>query len=293
MLYFCTLQTETNIQKMGDGIRLGNSGIMPPVVKNLLIINFLFFGAKIVLSNMDIDLDQILGLHYYAASDFHIWQFITYMFMHNDFGHIFFNMFALWMFGGVIENVWGGRRFLIYYLLTGIGAALCHYIIVTFQVAPDMALFNAFLDAPSVDTYRTLAEKCSAEHLKPILNNNLNYLLANQSVESINELVSVTSDIKDSYLNSFNIIGASGAVFGLLLAFGMLFPNSEIYLYFLLPIKAKWFVLIYGLMELGYGVMGTQDGIAHFAHLGGMIAGIIIILIWRKKDRNRYYQNYY
>ncbi|MBP5709646.1 MAG: rhomboid family intramembrane serine protease [Bacteroidales bacterium] len=278
---------------MGDGIRLGSSGILPPVVKNLLIINGLFFLAKIVLANMDIDLDSVLGLHYYAASDFHLWQFFTYMFMHADFGHIFFNMFALWMFGAVVENVWGGRRFLIYYLLTGIGAAMCHYIIVSFQVGPDLALFNTFLDAPSVETYTNLAQNCSTARLKPILENNLQYLLVNPDVASLNELVDVTAEIKDSFLNSYNIIGASGAVFGILLAFGMMFPNSEIYLYFLLPIKAKWFVLAYGVMELVYGVTGTADGVAHFAHLGGMLVGLVIILIWRKKDKNNYYQTYY
>ena len=278
---------------MGDGIRLGSSGILPPVVKNLLIINGLFFLAKIVLANMNIDLDSILGLHYYAASNFHIWQFFTYMFMHADFGHIFFKMFALWMFGAVVENVWGGRRFLVYYLLTGIGAAACQYLIVYFQVGGDVALLNAFLDAPSVDTYRTLAENCSAAGLKPVLKNNLQYLLAHPGMESLNELVEVTAEVKDSFLNSYNIIGASGAVFGILLAFGMMFPNSEIYLYFLLPIKAKWFVLGYGLLELIYGVTGTADGVAHFAHLGGMIVGLIIILLWRKKDKNNYYKTYY
>lgn len=275
---------------MNTNIRAGGFSILPPIVKNLLIINGLFFLAKIVLASRDIDLDAIFGLHYFNAPDFRPWQVITYMFMHGNFSHIFFNMFALWMFGAAIENIWGGKRFLIYYLITGIGAALIHYMIVYFQIQPELALINQFLDNPSLDTYRYLAENNASPGFQKMFTQNLAVLQQNPS--SLNELIQVTAQAKDDFLNSFVIIGASGAVFGLLLAFGMMFPNSEIYVYFLLPIKAKWFVVIYGALELIFGITGSADGVAHFAHLGGMLFGILLILIWRKQDRNRRFRVY-
>ncbi len=275
---------------MNTNIRTGGFSILPPIVKNLLIINGLFFLAKIVLASRDIDLDAIFGLHYFEAPDFRPWQVITYMFMHGNFSHIFFNMFALWMFGAAIENIWGGKRFLIYYLITGIGAAFIHYMIVYFQIQPELALINQFLENPSLDTYRYLAENNASPGFQKMFTQNL--LVLQQNPSSLNELIQVTAQAKDDFLNSFVIIGASGAVFGLLLAFGMMFPNAEIYIYFLLPIKAKWFVIFYGALELIFGITGSADGVAHFAHLGGMLFGILLILIWRKQDRNRRFRVY-
>lgn len=276
---------------MANSIRVGGFNILPHVVKHLLIINGIFFLAKLLLSTRGIDLDSIFGLHYFAASDFKIWQIITYMFMHGNFGHIFFNMFALWMFGSTIERAWGGKRFLIYYLITGIGAAIIHYAIVYFQIHPTLALLNQFLDQPSLDTYRYLAEQNTNPRFAGMLTQNLAILQSDPS--SLSELIQITFNVRETFLNSFVIIGASGAVFGLLLAFGMMYPNSEIYVYFLLPIKAKYFVIIYGAIELLYGVMGSSDGVAHFAHLGGMLFGLILILLWRKQDRNKRQQYYY
>ena len=278
---------------MNNGqISMGGFNFLPKGVKNLLIINTLLFFATFVFRRAHFcDLNQLLGLHYISAPDFHVWQFITYMFMHGNFMHLFFNMFALWMFGAAVENAWGTKKFLIYYLITGIGAALTHYVITFVEVGPVMSLFNQFLDAPSLETYRYLVENNSIAQLQNTLQNN--YSVLQQSPDSLNELVTVTMSIRDNYLNSFILIGASGAVYGVLLAFGMMFPNSLIYVYFLLPIKAKWFVLAYGAIELLYGVMGTADGVAHFAHLGGMIFGIILILLWRRNERQNQQQTYY
>ncbi|MCR4681047.1 MAG: rhomboid family intramembrane serine protease [Bacteroidales bacterium] len=263
---------------------MGGFNILPPAVKNLLIINILVFFATIVFQKTGLcDLDKWLGLHYMAASDFKPWQFITYMFMHANFSHLFFNMFALWMFGAAVENYWGTKRFLIYYFITGIGAALVHYIVTYFQIHPMLALLNQFLDSPSIDTYRTLAEQATDVRFKDMLSNNL--LVLQQNPDTIDQVVTITANAKEQFLNSFNIIGASGAVYGVLLAFGMLFPNNYIYIYFLLPIKAKWFVILYGAIELLTG-LSTSDGIAHFAHLGGMIFGILVILLWRRNDRH-------
>ena len=275
---------------MSDDIRVNGFNILPIAVKNLLIINGLFFLAKIALASR-IDLDAWLGLHYIGAPDFHVWQFITYMFMHGNFGHLFFNMFALWMFGSAVENAWGTKRFLFYYFFTGIGAALVHYLVLFFEVHPTIALLNQFLNNPCLESYQYLVEHNTSEQFRQMLQQNLLYLQSTQTTTALNEVMAVTLNAKNMFLNSFNIIGASGAVFGLLLAFGMLFPNAQIYIYFLIPMKAKWFVVLYGAIELFFGVTGTQDGIGHFAHLGGMLFGIILILIWRNQERNgRFFQ---
>jgi membrane associated rhomboid family serine protease len=240
--------------------------------------------ATILLDN-NIDLYKIFGLHYITASDFRPWQLITYMFMHGDFNHLFFNMLAVWMFGSVLERYWGSKRFLCYYFVTGIGAGLVHYIIIAIQIHSTMELMNGFINQPSLESLKYLVETNTNELLTYNFQSLYQYALQNPS-----EITAMTSNmiaLKGSYLNHFNVVGASGSVFGLLLAFGMLFPNSEIYLYFLIPIKAKWFVIIYGLLELILGALGSNDGVAHFAHLGGMIFGIFMILYWKKHDRNK------
>jgi membrane associated rhomboid family serine protease len=233
-------------------------GFLPPVVKNLLIINGLFFLATVVLGNaMNIDLTDYLGLHYFISPHFATYQFVTYMFMHGSFSHILFNMFALWMFGSVLEQVWGPKKFLIYYMITGIGAALIQLLVIYIQVYN----LELSLTADQIAQVRETGFQ--------IIQNNQNF--GDPLMGKLNELYNMTT------------IGASGAVFGLLLAFGMLFPNSLIYLYFFIPIKAKWFVIIYGAIELFSGVYNTGSNVAHFAHLGGMIFGFFLIIYWKKK----------
>ncbi len=232
---------------MGNEVRMGEFQILPPVVKNLLIINALFFLADVVLGFKGIDLSDWLGLHYFQAPSFAFWQPVTYMFMHGNFGHLFFNMFALWMFGAAIENYWGTKKFLIYYFVAGVGAAVVY----------ELWQFVDF-------TYIKHLQDYSGVQIAQ------------------NQTISV-----EKFLDHFTMVGASGAVYGLLLAFGMLFPNSLIYIYFLIPVKAKWFVIIYGGIEVLYCIFASSDGIAHIAHLGGMIFGLLLILLWRKRDRRR------
>ena len=231
--------------------------ILPPVVKNLLIINGLLFLATITLYNINIaDLTKILGLHYWKSHNFETWQIISHMFMHGGFFHLAFNMFAVWMFGSQLENLWGSKRFFNYYILTGLGAAFLHFLVVHFQI-----------DSFDSENYINLIVNEGAE----ILKDNRNY--------------------KDETLNTFNklyngpVVGASGALFGLLLAFGMLFPNAQLFfLFFPFPIKAKYFVIIYGLIELYFGLQNNPgDNVAHFAHLGGMVFGFLIIKYWKMK----------
>lgn len=216
--------------------------MLPVVVKNLLIINTLAFLASLALERFNIDLNDMLGLHFYKASGFKPYQLLTYMFMHANFAHIFFNMFALWMFGNVLENIWGPKRFLIFYLVCGIGAGLTQELVQYIQYTTQLAQYDRVNVGNAVITM-------------------------------------------DQYLNLMTTVGASGAIYGILLAFGMMFPNSLIYVYFAIPIKAKWFVVIYAVIELFSGLTGAGDNVAHFAHLGGMLFGLILILLWRKKQR--------
>lgn len=231
--------------------------ILPPVVKNLLIINGLFFLATLALSSQ-LDLANYLGLHYPVSPLFKPHQLVTYMFMHGSPGHIFFNMFALWMFGNALENVWGPKRFLVYYMVTGIGAGLLHILVLYIQISG-------------------IENKLSPEMVLQVRETGYNVLMegknyADPMLRKLNILYNTTT------------VGASGAVFGILLGFGMLFPNSVIYLLFAIPVKAKYFVMGYGAVELFLGISNNpEDNIAHFAHLGGMLFGFILIKYWKKR----------
>ena len=230
----------------------GNFNELPVVVKNLLIINGLLFLATISLNNLGIDLVKIFGLHQFQSNDFRPYQIITHLFMHGSFTHLFFNMFALWMFGKILENIWGQKKFLIYYMITGIGAAAIHLIFCQYQI---INISNQIPD------------------------------LVNIAIEGkYNPSIPLSKKLTQLIITP--TVGASGAVFGLLLAFGMLFPNALLYLYFAIPIKAKYFVIGYGLIELYAGISNNPaDNVAHFAHLGGMIFGYFLIKYW-KQDTN-------
>lgn len=229
---------------------------IPPVTKNLLIINFLLWFATIVFQRSGaIDLQAWLGLHYWRGSDFNAAQLITYMFMHDtgSFAHIFFNMFSLWMFGRIIEQVLGVKRFLFYYLSCGIGAAIVQEL--TWEFSWQSIFVPEFANLNGV-TFDQVNQMIGAGQLDGYLN---------------------------SFFNSMITVGASGAVFGILLAFGMLFPNMKMYIIpFPFPVKAKWMVLGYGVIELLFGVSGMMSGVAHFAHLGGMIFGFIMLWYWKR-----------
>ena len=219
---------------------------LPTVTKNLLIINVLCFFGMLVAKRYGIDVENLLGLHFFLASDFNLSQLISYMFMHANFQHIFFNMFAVWMFGRVLEQVWGPKRFLTYYLICGIGAGLIQELV-----------------------------------------QYLEYAFTLSNYDSVNLGIAGGIIPMEEYLNMMTTVGASGAVYGILLAFGMLFPNSQMFIFPVpFPIKAKYFVIGYAVLELFLG-LGGGDGVAHFAHLGGMLFGLILIIYWRKKNGNQ------
>lgn len=241
---------------------------IPPVTKNLLIINTLFFLGMIVAESYQIDLNQHLGLHFVLSEQFNTAQFFTYMFMHGSFSHLFFNMFAVWMFGRILEQVWGPKRFLFYYLLCGIGAGIIQ------ELVTGISYFSLQADIPADALIQVQQEGYK------YLQQGMNYI--DPALGSLNATLNGTT------------VGASGAVYAILLAFGMIFPNEPMFIFPLpIPIKAKYFVIGYALIELFSGLSNSpRDNVAHFAHLGGMIFGFLLIIYWRKKNReNGYYYN--
>jgi len=281
---------------MNQQFRPNRFNILPPVVKNLLIINGLFFLAALgVGSAFKFDLNNLLGLHYIGAEYFRPYQYLTYMFMHStqNFSHILFNMFALWMFGNTLENVWGSKRFLIYYLVTGLGAGIVYTFWIHFQLAPTLNAIDLYLSNPSLAAFIDFKDagflKISSYDIQNSYNSfvgEYNRLAGNNPYEALQASVSFMESYRVDFLNASTVVGASGAVFGILLAFGMMFPNSILYLYFAIPIKAKWFVLLYGLFELYSGISNNAgDNVAHFAHLGGMVFGFLLITFWKRKGR--------
>lgn len=267
--------------------------ILPPVVKNLLIINGLFYLATMAAKiRFHVDLEDILGLHYVLADKFEPYQFITYMFMHSstNFSHILFNMFALWMFGNAIENIWGPKRFLIFYLITGIGAAITHYVVFYFEISPVLAAINGYMDHPSTEALNAFINSgnlkitsLAMQDSFNIFRENYNQVVNTNPSQALQLSLDFMSQYRTDFLNAPVVIGASGAVFGILLAFGMTFPNAMIYVYFAIPIRAKYFVMIYGAIELFSGIYETSSNVAHFAHLGGMLFGFFVIKYWNRK----------
>ena len=241
---------------------------IPTVTKNLLIINVLMFLATLVAQSRGIDLGNYLGLHFILSDRFNAAQLVTYMFMHAGFTHVFFNMFAVWMFGRILEQVWDPKRFLTYYLICGIGAGLIQ-------------------EGVTAVRYLTLESGMSPEAIQAVIDQGSKALQSNMN------FVDPAMASLNLVLNS-STVGASGAVYAILLGFGMLFPNQQMFIFPLpVPIKAKYFVIGYALIELYSGLANSAgDNVAHFAHLGGMIFGFILIMYWRKKNRgNGYYYN--
>lgn len=210
-------------------------GMITPVVKNLIIINAIVWIASELIGNR---MFEAFALYPFESPNFRWHQIVTHMFMHGGFWHILFNMYTLAIFGTVLERQWGDKKFLLFYFVTGIGAALCHNLVLHLQISNALEAGN---------------------------------MIAAHSIMSI------------------PTVGASGAIYGVLLGYGMLFPNSELQLLFPpVSLKAKWFVLIFAAIELVTGFTGVGGGIAHFAHLGGMLFGLVLILYWKKNNRMYY-----
>lgn len=258
---------------------------IPPAVKNLLIINVLFYATTVVVqSSFGIDMHQWLGLHYCGSEAFYPWQFVSYMFMHGSISHLFFNMFSVYMFGRLLEQYWGIQRFLIFYFVTGIGAGIVQEITYFYQAWSLGRDFESYLNEETVEAFYA--------YIAPHFNSNLqmwydNLMQTRGISETIVAVRQSLPDLQDVVYNSFNTVGASGACFGILLAFGMMFPNMIIMLLIPpIPIKAKYLVLGYGLLELVEGVHNfSYDNVAHWAHLGGMLFGFFLIRKWQKEGQ--------
>jgi membrane associated rhomboid family serine protease len=236
---------------------------IPPVVKNLILINILMLLGTYIMGMRGVSLTKVLGLHFFASPSFEPYQVVTHMFMHGGFYHLLFNMFALWMFGRVLESVWGPKRFFIYYFVTGLGAAVLH-------------TFVNFIE------YQSVVSQMTPENIEIVRRQGGEIWMQGQNYSDplmgrLNLLLNVPT------------VGASGAVFGVLLGFGMLFPNTQLMLLFPpIPIRAKYFVIGYGLLELYLGLSRPGSNVAHFAHLGGMLFGYLMIRYWNKNSRTFY-----
>ena len=248
--------------------RNGFSGFManmPPATKNLIIINVIIWAVEAIFPKFGLTIIRVLGLHYVGASQFNPIQIFTYMFVHASTNpwHLLFNMFSLWMFGSILERVWSTKRYLFFYFVCGVGAAFVQEIVWActwhHEYVDGIARLNGL----------------SYSHMKEIVD------------QAVNAHDSGFITAIESFKNNFVTIGASGAVYGLLLGYAFVFPNQPLYLFFIpYPIKAKYMMIGYGLIEFFLG-FNANDSVAHFAHLGGMLFGIIILLYWKKKGTLR------
>ncbi|MFC2081046.1 rhomboid family intramembrane serine protease [Bacteroidota bacterium] len=263
---------------------------IPPVLKNLLIINILMFlGSMLIGGTMNADVNNLLGLHYFKSEYFRPYQIVTHMFMHGNITHIFMNMFMLWMFGRVLEQVWGGKRFLFYYFFTGLGAAALHMLVMHLEFSALLRDATAFQNTPSAELFGMFVKDHMrgsspqiSEFVRAWAANPGNASFAQEAIQFVDKLVQSNINVAT--------VGASGAVYGVLLAFGMIFPNMPLVLIFFpfFPIKAKYMVIGMGILELIYGLSMSGGNVAHFAHLGGMLFGFILIKYWNTKRQDFY-----
>ncbi|MFY0653099.1 MAG: rhomboid family intramembrane serine protease [Cyclobacteriaceae bacterium] len=267
---------------------------LTPMVKNILIINVVLL---IIESFLSIDLSGIFGVHYVFGEDFFIFQYVTYMWLHAGMWHLFSNMFAVLIFGPMLERVWGQKRFLTFYLITGIGAGLLYGVVDTIEKNDIKAKAEVYSYSPNPDDFSIFIVNNKASNFT-ITHKGRTTTLAELSDEFYdnpnddslkNTTTSVVEEIYRGVTRS-NMVGASGAVFGILLAFAILFPNTELLLLFPpIPIKAKYLVLFYGLYEL-YSEFNRSagDNVAHLAHLSGMLIAFIILKYWQRTRGNFY-----
>lgn len=242
-------------------------GRITETVKVLIIINVLFFVGKLTMPDLA---DRLFSLYYFESPNFQFWQPITHMFMHGGIGHILFNMFGLWMFGSPLEMQWGRNKFLFFYFSAGLGAALIHTLVNYYH-------FHAGFDT-------LLAVGASENEIWDIVNNTLK----EGSYRELKELGTQAQNFFTSY--NTPALGASGAIYGVLVAFGLMYPNTELMLIFLpIPIKAKYFIPVLILIDLFSGITGFSlfgQGIAHWAHIGGALFGFLMAYYWKKNSFN-------
>lgn len=260
---------------------------LTPMVKNILIINF---GIFLLQAFMNLPFEDLFGLRVVFSDEFKPFQFVSYMWIHHDFRHIFGNMLAVFFFGPMLEHVWGSKRFLTFYLICGIGAAVLFGGVDFIEKYPMRQDYMTFLNDPTPEQFEhfILDYRVSPRYTEMLAEFSTKYYASPESSSYISQAKTFVSDIYTLYANG-GMVGASGAVFGILMAFAMLFPNTEILLWFVIPVKAKYIVLAYGLYELySEFAASATDNIAHLAHLGGMLIAFILLKIWQKDNRRFY-----
>ncbi len=283
---------------------------MPPITKNLLLINILMYMAYVVAQQSGVDLNDLLGLHFFKSHSFHFYQLVSYMFMHANLQHIFFNMLALWMFGRIIEQSWGAKRYLIFYMVCGIGAGLCQEAVQYLQYVSEGLGQYQFVDfgggirMPMEDylaQWTTVGASgaiygillgfgltypnATIMLLIPPLPLKAKWLVVGYAVIELWAGLTSTGSNVAHFAHLGTTVGASGAIYGILLGFGLTYPNATIMLLIPpLPLKAKWLVVGYAVIELWAGLTSTGSNVAHFAHLGGMLFGLALIMYWRHKN---------
>lgn len=276
--------------------RPGSFQILPTVVKNLIIINAIMAFAQFVLAERGIDLADYLGLHYWRSPLFRPWQLITHLFMHGSaysvnmtFLHLFSNMFSLWIFGSVLENYWGAQRFLTFYLICGCGAAMLHLFVLGYEFSTFEQAFYNYRENIGLDKYNLFIQQQSLDQYELFTRFRLFWESNPACADCADKSIEFINQYRDRMLNEATV-GASGAVFGILFAFGYLFPNTLLYIYFLFPIKAKYFIGLYAIFELYSGIRNSAgDNVAHFAHLGGMLVAFILLKVWKHRNRHRFF----
>lgn len=261
-------------------------GNLTPMVKNLLFINVGVFLAQWVLQ---INLPDLLGLRYIFSDEFRPYQIVTHIFVHANGMHLFSNMFALFIFGPLLERFWGPQKFLLFFLITGLGASVLYSAINFYEVKQVEQAAEVYLMDPNPEDFNSFINDHAAYAFNQLYDFIDQYQEAPQSREHIEQSEAYVTQVYEQHAN-MPMVGASGAVFGILMAFGLLFPNTELFLLFIpFPIKAKYFVTFYGLYELYTGIARVPgDNVAHFAHLGGMLFAFILVKYWQKKSGDFY-----
>lgn len=264
--------------------------ILPVVIKNLLIINVLFFLAQQVFGERSaFNLVDILALHHVKSPLYQPWQLVSHMFLHGSFWHLFGNMFALWMFGSILENLWGPKRFLTFYFLCGIGAAILHLAFLWYDYSDLLNAFMAIRDRPSPGSISAFFAEHGLNRVRGASEMLEAYAADPGNAFYRNELTQLVSDFTYAKVST-PTLGASGAVFGVLAAFIYLFPDTYIYLYFFVPVKAKWLGLLYFGYEIFMALQNSAgDNIARWAHIGGGLVGFLLVLTWNKKYPRKFH----
>lgn len=282
--------------------RPGSFQILPVVIKNLLIINGLVFLAQLTIDGLAPGgqlvpkvghVADLFALHHLLSPLFKPWQLFSYLFLHGSIGHIASNMFALWMFGSVLENLWGPRRFIIFYLICGVGAAVLHLGALWYENMPLLTDFQNFKIHPTVQNFYNFfqAHPLYSDYSGSgsIINLGNQWQANPGGTQYLGQAITAVTEYTNFALSG-TTMGASGAVFGCLAAFGYLFPNNYIYLYFLVPIKVKWVIIAYMVIELYSTWRNTAgDNVAHIAHLGGALVGFLLVYFWNRTNRRQFY----